>query len=236
MPTVTTWPAFGHNVHGGAQRIGHAGHLDHERRARRAAANAMVTFGRPNATEDPVLLASMDRSERDSFQYRRISRDGRGQRLSHSATGVPEGLRTERRLGRNISRWVESLIDSQINLICALLETASPGMLWRRSRGRRSVSRMQCWPRAPFRSGRPGEEASAEPSGRPAWPMQSGAPCRGRVAGDPGHQPAAGGDRPAVTSWRSAGCPAGLPASPRHRAVPRGRRPAREGRGGRAAQ
>ena len=37
---------------------------------------------------------------------------------------------------RDISMWVESLINSQINLICALLETASPGMLRGRSRGR----------------------------------------------------------------------------------------------------
>jgi hypothetical protein len=28
---------------------------------------------------------------------------------------------------RSISKWVESLIDSQINLICALLETAPQG-------------------------------------------------------------------------------------------------------------
>jgi hypothetical protein len=36
---------------------------------------------------------------------------------------------------RGISKWVESLIDSQINLICALLETAPQGCSGR-SRGR----------------------------------------------------------------------------------------------------
>jgi hypothetical protein len=45
---------------------------------------------------------------------------------------------------RNISKRVEWLIDSQINLICALLEIASLGNAPRAVMRRRSVSRMQC--------------------------------------------------------------------------------------------
>ena len=45
--------------------------------------------------------------------------------LPHSAESPPKTPSADS--VRDISKWVESLIDSQINLICALLEAVSLG-------------------------------------------------------------------------------------------------------------
>jgi len=58
---------------------------------------------------------------------------------------------------REIGKWVESLIGSQINLICALLETASLGDVpWVVTRALIGISGvvLAAWA---FRSGRPGQ-------------------------------------------------------------------------------
>jgi hypothetical protein len=66
------------------------------------------------------------------MQVRRISRDGCGQRSSHSATGVPERLRTERRIRR--ARGGRS----------AVRRLAQNGRFW-------GVVELSCW-RRPARS------------------------------------------------------------------------------------